>query len=142
MQREPAPSSSSSSSSAEQAGREKEEDREPEDDNDVAKTKEEEKKAPPSVGERISVKRHPEPYMTRARAEAEGYKIIWYDPEEDYNPLYFGTSPEDIARSEESRLDPAYRQYSGNAQTRRRSSPIFPRLLSFFGLLMTSEDTQ
>ncbi|PHJ21707.1 transmembrane protein [Cystoisospora suis] len=76
-------------------------------------TTDEEKKEVSSSSQKIVIQRYGQaPYMTREKAEAEGYKIIWYDPEEDYNPLYYGTSPEDIARSEERRLDPVYRQYS------------------------------
>ncbi|CBZ49646.1 conserved hypothetical protein [Neospora caninum Liverpool] len=43
------------------------------------------------------------PYMTKEQAEAKGFTITWYDPEDTYNPLYFGVSPEDI--EEQKALD-------------------------------------
>ncbi|EPT32598.1 hypothetical protein TGME49_294340 [Toxoplasma gondii ME49] len=64
------------------------------------------------------------PYVTRQKAEAKGFKIVWYDPENTYNPLYFGVSPEDIEeqnalderRDCQKYLDPALAlQYAGIA---------------------------
>ncbi|PFH31605.1 hypothetical protein BESB_025790 [Besnoitia besnoiti] len=43
------------------------------------------------------------PYMTKEEAESKGLKIVWYDPEDEYNPLYFGVSPDDI--EEQSQLE-------------------------------------
>lgn len=64
------------------------------------------------------------PYMTKEQAEAKGFTITWYDPEDTYNPLYFGVSPEDIEEQKaldertdcQKYLDPALiLQYAGMA---------------------------